>query len=291
MTVVETRERLDGLVREHLNLVYASALRQMKDPHAAADVTQAVFLVLQRRLPEIDERVVLAAWLMRVTRYACLDAAKRARRRSLHENKAAAMRSEHAPVGDDEQVIEEASPLLDEALDRLSKADRELVLLAYYQELPHEEIAAHLGIRRDAAHKRVQRAVGRLRRILTKDGLPAAGIAGGLTALGHPKAAPLAVSHAVMNTLGGQVPALVQTIAKGTIIMLKVMKGATGVLTLAAVGCSLGGRRLGPGMGTNAACRRWWQQRGGGYARSSGGGQRRVHARGDPDHLRDPHRP
>ena len=68
MTVVETRERLDQLVRDHLDLVYASALRQVQDPHLAADVTQAVFLVLQQKLPQMDDKVVMAAWLLRVTR-------------------------------------------------------------------------------------------------------------------------------------------------------------------------------------------------------------------------------
>ena len=184
---------------------------------------------------------------MRVTRYACLDAARRTRRRLHHENKAAAMRSEMAQAGDDEMTGE--APLVDEALDRLSKADRALVVMAYYQERSHEEIAAQLGIGREAAHKRVQRAVGRLRSILTKRGMPAAregGFAGALAALRKPAAAPAAVSAAVMSTLGGQVPALVEMIAKGTMIMLKVVKATTSALMLAAVGVVVAAVALAP---------------------------------------------
>jgi RNA polymerase sigma factor (sigma-70 family) len=218
---------------------------------------------LQRKLPEMEEAVegrMMGAWLMRVTRYACLDAARRARRRSHYENKAAAMRSEMARTGDHEKAGEEVSPLIDEALDRLSRADRELVVLAYYQGRSHEEIAARLGIGREAAHKRVQRAVGRLRGILTKRGLPAAGMAGGLAVLGKPVAAPAAVAAAVMNAMGGQAPALVEAIAKGTMTMIKVMQVKTGVLMMAAAVVVLAGVTLMPA---------WGQTRGGGGGASA----------------------
>jgi hypothetical protein len=40
---------LESMMRAHIGLVYASALRQVCDPHAAADVTQAVSLILQQK--------------------------------------------------------------------------------------------------------------------------------------------------------------------------------------------------------------------------------------------------
>src|SRR5258708_7955215 len=70
-------EYLDGsetafaaLVRRHTDLVYSSALRQVRDPHTAADVTSAVFMVLARKAGELTAGVVIAAWLHSTTRYA-----------------------------------------------------------------------------------------------------------------------------------------------------------------------------------------------------------------------------
>ena len=108
------------------------------------------------------------------------------------------MRSEETPARED------LSPLIDQALDRLPQPDRELLVLAYFEGRTHEEIAARLGLGRDATHKRVQRAVAKLRAILTRQGVLAATIPGGLEKLGQPMAAPVAVSQAVIIGLGGQ---------------------------------------------------------------------------------------
>ena len=79
------------LVRRHIDVVYSSALRQVRDAHTAADVTSAVFIVLARKAAGLSERIVVAAWLHRTTRYAAMKAVRAQNRRQHYEQEAARM--------------------------------------------------------------------------------------------------------------------------------------------------------------------------------------------------------
>ena len=48
------------LIERYVNLVYSAALRSVGNPHAAEEISQAVFIILARKAPGLSSRTVLS---------------------------------------------------------------------------------------------------------------------------------------------------------------------------------------------------------------------------------------
>jgi RNA polymerase sigma factor (sigma-70 family) len=157
------------LVERHSHWLYSVCLRRLGDPASAEDATQAVFLALALRARALAKQQTISPWLHRAARFCAANMLRARQRRMRYESEAALMKSAQltSPRVSQWQDIEAE---LEPALDRLGAQDRAAILLRFYEQKTHPEIAATLGISLQVSQKRLSRALGRLRAILLRKG-------------------------------------------------------------------------------------------------------------------------
>lgn len=133
------------LVRLHRDRVFTFAFYSLKNREDAEDVTQEVLIRLWNHWRRLEGEH-LRAWLVRVTRNACVDAVRRRQTRGRHEADGDDSAIETAASGaPDPQRAAEASDFrrcLRAALAELPEPYRSIVILREVQDLAYDEIAA-----------------------------------------------------------------------------------------------------------------------------------------------------
>ncbi|CAN5590684.1 hypothetical protein BH09PLA1_BH09PLA1_29810 [soil metagenome] len=159
---------LAEIVRRYIGLVNAAARRQVRDPHLAADITQAVFIVLVRKAPSLRVDTNLPAWLFTVTRHAVANARRVQARQRIHETHMATItREQSAPPADiGAEIADEIRSVLDDGLAKLSHLERASVLMHFFGSKSHREVGEKLGMTEEAARKRISRSLEKLRTFL-----------------------------------------------------------------------------------------------------------------------------
>src|SRR6185312_8055841 len=189
----KSQDAFAELVRRHVNLVYSAAMRQVRSPLLAEEISQSVFADLARAAGKLKPDTIITAWLYQVTRRTAIDVIRRESRRRARERLAAEMAAMNTTA--DWPHIE---PLLDEAMEALDETDRTAILLRYSENKSLREVGQSLGTSDDAAQKRVSRAVEQLREFFSKRGIAIA--ASGLALLisaNAVQAAPVALTATI----------------------------------------------------------------------------------------------
>jgi len=130
------------------------------------------------------------------------------------------------------------APVIDELVDHLPAADRDVLLLRYYHNQSHAHIASCLGLTETVARKRAFRALDKLRVLLRKRGIAttAAALASVLPAHAAPAAPPLLVGSIIhaAQAIKPVAPSLITSFFTAMDTSQKVAMGAALMLLAAA---------------------------------------------------------
>ena len=219
------------LARRHVDLTYSVALRIVRDPHLAQDVTQAVFVALAQNAAQLASHPVLSGWLHRAAQNVAAQTVRSEVRRRAREQEAATMNELLSPTT--EPAWDQVAPQLDAALAELDDVGRDAVLLRYFEKKSAQEMGDILGISAKAAQKRVNRAVEQLRGRFVQRGVAlSAGALVLLMSSNSVQAAPvgLAATVSAAATLAGTATASVATVAGTTLGTTSTALAATKVV-------------------------------------------------------------
>jgi RNA polymerase sigma factor (sigma-70 family) len=161
------------IVERHAGMVHATAQRMLNDSTQAEEVTQAVFILLAKKARQLPRSTCLAGWLYRSARLVALKAIRAEIRRAKSHQEYARMNS----TSDSSSLWNQLAPVLDTAMAQLKTADRDALVLRFFEDRPFAEVATAVGTTEAAAKMRVTRALEKLRTALARGGLAIPGAA------------------------------------------------------------------------------------------------------------------
>ena len=225
------------VVSRYVNLVYSTAVRLVDgDSHLAEDVCQRVFADLAKMAGGFSKDVMLGGWLHRHTCYLAKKTMRAERRRQAREEQAVQMNEiENCSTANFTAI----APILDEAINKLGAEERQAIVLRYFEEKDFRSVGDALGSSEEAARKRVNRALEKLRGLLSRRGvtLSAAGLGAVLEA--H------AIAAAPAGIAMGITTAALATVSTGggtaltTLYLMSMTKFQGGVIAAVTVALSI----------------------------------------------------
>lgn len=163
-------EALGALYDRYQTTLFPVALRILRVRAEAEDVLHDAFVIVNERAAQYaPERGSVSAWLVTLVRNLCIDRARRRDRRGALADRYIA--KEETVSATPESLAEEGSSRerVRRALAALPDAQRETLLVAFWEGLSYPEIAEREGVPLGTVKSRAARAMAALREALEKE--------------------------------------------------------------------------------------------------------------------------
>lgn len=150
----------------YAGVVHAAAMRVLRDPGAAEECTQDVFVSVWRHAATFDpDRARFSTWLFAIARNRALELARRrtARPLELHADAPEPTADEATPDASSAVERRDVSERVAEAIASLPDDQASVIRLAYFDGLSHGEIATRLGVPLGTVKGRMRLALEKLR--------------------------------------------------------------------------------------------------------------------------------
>lgn len=153
--------KFEAIYNQHRRAILAYSLRRANEQDALAIVNET-FAIVWRNIAKAPEAEAALPWLYSTARGVLSNQRRSDQRYARLISKSGSMRP-LSEVGPEAQVVRNQElERVAAALSGLRPSDREILLLALWEELPRSIIGEVLGISEVAASKRLRRALDRL---------------------------------------------------------------------------------------------------------------------------------
>lgn len=156
-----------SLVELYLPRVLAVVRSQCHDHDLAEEITQSAFCTVVSKLPEYDEVGRFESWLMRIAMNRLRDEMRRRKRQAMPAEETTLIGLAGSQSQDTSHLpIEADLGNLGEAMERLSAADREILVLRHVSGLSFKELSEALDAPVGTLLARHHRAIKKLKSLL-----------------------------------------------------------------------------------------------------------------------------
>lgn len=154
----DDKQKLESLMEQYGTQVKRLCCLYLRDMTLAEDAAQETFIKAWRSLASYRGDCSQRTWLMRIAVNTCRDVRRTAWFRHLDRRVTPEELPLASPAPDE--------PALAEAIMHLPAADREVILLRYYEHMSAEEIADMLSVPHNTIKSRLARAKKKLKKML-----------------------------------------------------------------------------------------------------------------------------